>query len=75
LFILQIIDSLVQHKTTPLIVKKAICAFFSVGWKVSVDRYRRIAAATAKRALDASDCTVARKKQCASVDETDEAGS
>ena len=60
-FILQVIDPLIQSKMKTHIVKKAICAFFSVSWLIAVDRYKCMQRMLAKkRELDVSSCTVAR---------------
>ena len=73
-FVLQVIESLIQHNTTPLIVKRAMCTFLSISWDRAIEQYKRLkrlAAAVAKRGLDTSACTVVRVCKHERVDAED----
>jgi hypothetical protein len=61
-FLLQVIESLFQQNTTPLIVIRVMCTFLQINWTQAVNQYKGLKRAAAKRGLDASDCTVARKQ-------------
>ncbi len=61
-FASQVISNLISCGTTPLVVKLTMCFYLSINFNIAVLAYRRLL--TAKRALDASACTVARKRPC-----------
>ena len=64
-------DLTLTGHTTPLVVKKTMCAYLSIGWDKILVQYKSGVRAAKKRALDASAFTVPRKWQRRDGEEED----
>ncbi len=68
----EVIAGLIDDHITPLVVKKTMCSYLSIGWDNAVRQYKGCVRAAKARALDASACTVPRGFKRSRSDDAEE---